>query len=148
MRCKSYCNWTNFRGYKFSRIPVKFAKLNTRKIFFEIQLEKTDTAKKTQRFNDSRWFDDSQNPPTKKKNVISFLCREYLSLENIHQLSQLQLPTLYLFSPLDIRIYPKRFLIIVSYFFVSLKPYFPNVTFLYSLKRLQNLKVWWCFQGI
>ena len=96
-----------------------------------VQLEKIETAKKTQWFNDSRWFDDLQNPPTKKKNVISFLCREYLSLENIHQLSQLQLPTLYLFSPLDIRIYPKRFLIIVSYFFVSLKPYFPNVTFLY-----------------
>ena len=96
-----------------------------------VQLEKIETAKKTQWFNDSRWFDDLQNPPTKKKNVISFLCRECLSLENIHQLSQLQLPTLYLFSPLDIRIYPKRFLIIVSYFFVSLKPYFPNVTFLY-----------------
>ena len=148
MRCKSYCNGTNFRGNKFSRIPVKLAKLNTRKVFFEIQLEKIDTTKKTQWFNDSRWFDDLQNPPTKKKNVILFLCRECLSLENIHQLSQFQLPILYLFFPLDISIYPKCFLIIVSYFFVSLNPSFSNVIFLYSLKRLQNFKVWWCFQGM
>ena len=88
-----------------------------------------------------------RNSPTKKKNVISFLCREYLSLENIHQLSQLQLSRFISFFPLDIRIYRKFFLILVNYFFVSLNPHFSNVTFLYSLKRL-NLKVWWCLQGI
>ena len=88
-----------------------------------------------------------QNSPTKKKNVVSFLCREYLSLENIHQVSQLQLPKFISFFPLDVRIYPNFFLILVNYFFVSLNLYISNVTFLYSLKRL-NLKVCWCFQGI
>ena len=108
MRCKRYCNGTNFRGNKFSRIPVKLPKLNTRKIFFEIQLEKIDTAKKTQWFNDSRWFDDLRNRPTKKKNAISFLCREHLSIENIHQLSQLQLP--------------------ISFFSLWILVYIPNVS--------------------
>ena len=61
MRCKSYCNGPNFRGYKFSRIPVKFAKVNTRKVFFEKQLKKIDAAKKTWKVN------DSQNSPTKKE---------------------------------------------------------------------------------
>ena len=88
-----------------------------------------------------------QNSPTKNKNVVSFLCREYLSLENIHQVSQLQLPRFISFFPLDVRIYPNFFLILVNYFFVSLNLYISNVTFLYSLKRL-NLKVCWCFQGI
>ena len=88
-----------------------------------------------------------QNSPTKKKNVVSFLCREYLSLENIHQVSQLQLPRFISFFPLNVRIYPKFFLILVNYFFVSLNLHISNVTFLYSLKRL-NLKVCWCFQGI
>ena len=88
-----------------------------------------------------------QNSPTKKKNVVSFLCREYLSLENIHQVSQLQLPRFISFFPLDVRIYPKFFLILVNYFFIFLNLRISNVTFLYSLKRL-NLKVCWCFQGI
>ena len=131
MRCKSYCNGTNFRGNKFSRIPVKLMKLNSRKVFFEIQLEKIDTAKKLKK--SMVW----QIHPQKKKNVISFLCREYLSLENIHQLSQLQLPRFISFFPLDIRIYSKFFLIFVNDFFVSLNSYFSNVTFLYSLKRLK-----------
>ena len=85
MKCKSYCNGTNFRGNKFSRIPMKLMKLNSRKVFFEIQLENIDTAKKLKK---SMVWEIHQQ----KKNVISFLCREYLSLENIHQLSQLQLP--------------------------------------------------------
>ena len=88
-----------------------------------------------------------QNSPTKKKNVVLFLCREYLSLENIHQVSQLQLPRFISFFPLDVRIYPKFFLILVNYFFISLNLRISNVTFLYSLKIL-NLKVCWCFQGI
>ena len=83
MRCKSYCNGINFCGYKFLQIPVKFTNLDTCKVFFEIQLVKIDTTKKTRKVN------DLQNSPTKKKIVISFLCREYLSLGNIHQLSQL-----------------------------------------------------------
>ena len=27
-------------------------------------------------------------------------------------------------------------------------PFFPNATFLYSLKTSENLKVFWCFQGV
>ena len=130
MRCKSYCNGTNFRGNKYSRIPMKLMKLNSRKVFFEIQLENIDTAKKLKK---SMVWEIQQQ----KKNVISFLCREYLSSENIHQLSQLQLPKFISFFPLDIRIYSKFFLILVNYFFVSLNSYFSNVTFLYSLKRLK-----------
>ena len=131
MRCKSYCNGTNFRRNRFSRIPVKLMKLNSRKVFFEIQLQKIDTAKNLEK--SMVW----EIHPQKKKNVISFLCREYLSLENIHQLSQLQLPRFISFFPLHIRIYSKFFLILVNYFFVPLNSYFSNVTFLYSLKRLK-----------
>ena len=73
---------------------MKFTKSNTRKVFFETELERIDTEKNTRNVN------DSGNLPTKKKSVISFLYREYLSLEKIHQLSQLQLPTLYIFFSL------------------------------------------------
>ena len=141
MRSKSYCNDTNFRGNKFSRILVKLVKLNTR----------IDTTRDTTRENwyreKTRKVNGLRNSPTKKKNVISFLCREYFSLENIHQLIQLQLPRFISLFPLSIRIHPKFFLILFNYFLVSFKTHFFNVTFLYSLKRLK-LKVCWRFHGI
>ena len=141
MRCKKYRIDTNFRGNKFSRILVKLVKLNTRKDTTQDTTRENWYREKTRKVNGLR------NSPTKKKNVISFLCREYLSLENIHQLSQLQLPRFISFFPFGIRMHHKFFVILVNYFFVSFNPHFSNVTFLYSSKRL-NLKVCWRFQGI
>ena len=141
MRCKSYCNGTNFCGNKFSRIPLKLVKLNTHKVFFNMQLEKIVTAKKLEKSMVCKIH------PQKRKTQFHSYVENVLSLENIHQLSQLQLPRFIYFFPFDIRIYPKFFLILVDYFFVSLNPHISNVTFLYSLKRL-NLKVCWRFQGI
>ena len=81
-------------------MSVKFLKVDTRKVLLEIQFEKIDTAKKL-----GKSMISEIHPQNIIKNVFSFLSREYFSLKNMHQLSQLKLPTLYIFFPLDIRNY-------------------------------------------
>ena len=36
----------------------------------------------------------------------------------------------------------------VTYFFLQTNPFVPNAPFLYPLKTSENLKVFWCFQGV
>ena len=36
----------------------------------------------------------------------------------------------------------------VTYFFLHTNPFVPNAPFLYPLKTSENLKVFWCFQGV
>ena len=86
MRCKSYCNGTNFRENKFLRIPGE-----TRKIKHPQSILRDTT-------RENRYHEKLEKSMVceihlqKRKTLFHSLCREYLSLENIHQLGQLQLP--------------------------------------------------------